>query len=55
MVQKIIEKVLSFPIDVLWGNYKLHERIVWPEENPKSNSNEVNSKDKHDHAQLDIQ
>jgi hypothetical protein len=54
MVQKIIEAVLSFPINVLWGNYKLCERIVWPAENLKFSLSEVNSEDKHDRAQHGI-
>ena len=32
MVKKIIIAVVTFPIKVLWGNYELFERNVWPQQ-----------------------
>ena len=31
MVEKIIIAIVTFPAKVLWGNYKLFERNVWPQ------------------------
>ena len=37
MVEKVIINVVTFPIKVLWGNFKLFERNVWPQQEVKTN------------------
>jgi len=30
VVRKLVGAIVTFPIKVLWANYKLYERTVWP-------------------------